>query len=163
VRLPTPSSSTSHRPNGSPLPSFLCSTYLRLVLRLSEGCGSSFVLPGLGQVGGSSWSTPCLHFDLLDLHSRSSMSDFMRAWRGFLLLDPGAPYTTLTTLRPRLGHYAYTSIRGFRDMSTHGSPPTRVSPVPDRRVRPTRRPADMTCGPKDVNILGVQDKTVRLR
>jgi hypothetical protein len=44
-----------------------------------------------------------------------------------------------------------------RDMGTPGSPPTRVSTVPDRRARPTRRPptcqwalSDLTCGPKDM-------------
>jgi hypothetical protein len=56
----------------------------------------------------------------------------------------------------------------MRDMGTPGSPPTRVSAVPDRRARPTRRPADLsvdppdlTCGPKNMKILGVQDKTVQ--
>jgi hypothetical protein len=33
------------------------------------------------------------------------------------------------------------------DMGTHGSPPTRVSAVRDRRARPTRRLADLSLGP----------------
>jgi hypothetical protein len=37
-------------------------------------------------------------------------------------------------------------------MGTPGSPPIRLTAVPDKWVRPTRRPADMS-------RLGVQDKT----
>jgi hypothetical protein len=32
-------------------------------------------------------------------------------------------------------------------MGTHGSPPTRVLAIPDRRARLTRRPADLSVGP----------------
>jgi hypothetical protein len=32
-------------------------------------------------------------------------------------------------------------------MGTHGSPLTRVSTLPDRRARPTRRPVDLLVGP----------------
>jgi hypothetical protein len=39
------------------------------------------------------------------------------------------------------------SLPLLRDMGTHGSPPTTVSVIPDRRVRPTRRPADLLVGP----------------
>jgi hypothetical protein len=62
---------------------------------LPEGRGSSFVLPDPDQVGGSSRSTSCLHFDLLGLHSRSSMFYFVHTLEGFLFLDPRAPYVTL--------------------------------------------------------------------
>jgi hypothetical protein len=41
-------------------------------------------------------------------------------------------------------------------MGTPGSPPTRLTAVPDKGVRPARRPADLlvglpdlTCGPED--------------
>jgi hypothetical protein len=41
-------------------------------------------------------------------------------------------------------------------MGTPGSPPTRLTAVPDKWVRPTRKPADLsvglpdlTCGPED--------------
>jgi hypothetical protein len=35
-------------------------------------------------------------------------------------------------------------------MGTPGSPPTRLSAVPDKWVRPTRRPADLSAGPTDL-------------
>jgi hypothetical protein len=35
-------------------------------------------------------------------------------------------------------------------MGTHGSPPTRLTAVPDKWVRPTRRLADLTVGPTDL-------------
>jgi hypothetical protein len=35
-------------------------------------------------------------------------------------------------------------------MGTPGSPPTRLMDVPDKWVRPTRRPADLTVGPTDL-------------
>jgi hypothetical protein len=35
-------------------------------------------------------------------------------------------------------------------MGTHGSPPTRLTVVPDKWVRPTRRPADLSVGPIDL-------------
>jgi hypothetical protein len=35
-------------------------------------------------------------------------------------------------------------------MDTLGSPPTRLTAVPDKWVRPTRRPADLTVGPADL-------------
>jgi hypothetical protein len=35
-------------------------------------------------------------------------------------------------------------------MGTAGSPPTRLTTVPDKWVRPTRRPADLTVGPTDL-------------
>jgi hypothetical protein len=49
-------------------------------------------LPHLGRVGGSSRTTPCLHSNLLDLHSRSLMFDFVLT-EGFFLssLDHRAP------------------------------------------------------------------------
>jgi hypothetical protein len=34
----------------------------------------------------------------------------------------------------------------FGDMGTPGSPPTRLTAVPDKWVRPTRRPADLSVG-----------------
>jgi hypothetical protein len=37
-------------------------------------------------------------------------------------------------------------------MRTLGSPPTRLTTVPDKWVRPTRRPADMPVGP--TNLVG---------
>jgi hypothetical protein len=48
---------------------------------------------------------------------------------------------------------------GVRDMGTHGSPPTRVSAIPDRRARPTRRPTDLSVGPArpDVWAQGHED------
>jgi hypothetical protein len=36
------------------------------------------------------------------------------------------------------------------DMGTLGSPPTRLTAVPDKWVRPTRRPADLSVGPTDL-------------
>jgi hypothetical protein len=35
-------------------------------------------------------------------------------------------------------------------MGTPGSPPTRLTAVPDKWVRPTRRPADLSVGPTDL-------------
>jgi hypothetical protein len=35
-------------------------------------------------------------------------------------------------------------------MATPGSPPTRLTAVPDKWVRPTRRPADLSMGPTDL-------------
>jgi hypothetical protein len=35
-------------------------------------------------------------------------------------------------------------------MGTPGSPPTRLTIVPDKWVRPTRRPADLLVGPTDL-------------
>jgi hypothetical protein len=35
-------------------------------------------------------------------------------------------------------------------MGTPGSPPTRLTVVPDKWVRPTRRPADLSVGPTDL-------------
>jgi hypothetical protein len=35
-------------------------------------------------------------------------------------------------------------------MGTPGSPPTRLTTVPDKWVRPTRRPADLSVGPTDL-------------
>jgi hypothetical protein len=35
-------------------------------------------------------------------------------------------------------------------MGTPGSPPTRLTAVPDKWVRPTRRLADLTVGPTDL-------------
>jgi hypothetical protein len=52
---------------------------------LPEGYGSSFFIPNPGQVDGSSRTTPCLHFVLLDLRSKSFMFDFVRAEGDFLL------------------------------------------------------------------------------
>jgi hypothetical protein len=69
------------------------------------------------------------------------------------------------------------------DMGTPGSPPTRLTAVPDKWVRPTRRLADLSVGPTDLDVnphdllktfqknsqmtqsittsrLGVQDKTL---
>jgi hypothetical protein len=34
-------------------------------------------------------------------------------------------------------------------MGTPGSPPTRLTAVPDKWVRPARGPADLTCGSED--------------
>ena len=41
-------------------------------------------------------------------------------------------------------------------MGTPGSPPARVTAVPDKWVRPTRRLADLTVGPTDL-ICGPED------
>jgi hypothetical protein len=35
-------------------------------------------------------------------------------------------------------------------MGTPGSPPTRLTAIPDKWVRPTRRPADLSVGPTDL-------------
>jgi hypothetical protein len=35
-------------------------------------------------------------------------------------------------------------------MGTPGSPPSRLTAVPDTLVRPTRRPADLSAGPTDL-------------
>jgi hypothetical protein len=35
-------------------------------------------------------------------------------------------------------------------MGTPGSPPIRLTTVPDKWVRPTRRPADLSVGPTDL-------------
>jgi hypothetical protein len=35
-------------------------------------------------------------------------------------------------------------------MGTLGSPPTRLTVIPDKSVRPTRRPADLSVGPTDL-------------
>jgi hypothetical protein len=35
-------------------------------------------------------------------------------------------------------------------MGTHGSPPTRLTAVPNKFVRPTKRPADLLVGPTDL-------------
>jgi hypothetical protein len=35
-------------------------------------------------------------------------------------------------------------------MGTPGYPPTRLTAVPDKWVRPTRRPADLSVGPTDL-------------
>jgi hypothetical protein len=41
-------------------------------------------------------------------------------------------------------------------MGTPGSPPTRLIAIPDKWVRPTRRPADLIVGPTDL-VCGPQD------
>ena len=41
-------------------------------------------------------------------------------------------------------------------MGTPGSPPARVTAVPDKWVRPVRRPVDLTVGPTDL-ICGPND------
>jgi hypothetical protein len=48
------------------------------------------------------------------------------------------------------GRCAYTSLRGLWDMGTSGSPPTRLTAVPDKWVRPTRRPTNLSVGPTDL-------------
>jgi hypothetical protein len=35
-------------------------------------------------------------------------------------------------------------------MGTPGSPPTRLTTIPDKWVRPTRRPTDLSVGPNDL-------------
>jgi hypothetical protein len=35
-------------------------------------------------------------------------------------------------------------------MGTPGSPPTRLTAVPDKRVRPNTRPTDLSVGPTDL-------------
>jgi hypothetical protein len=35
-------------------------------------------------------------------------------------------------------------------MGTPGSPPTRLTAAPDKWIRPTRRPADLSMGPTDL-------------
>jgi hypothetical protein len=37
-------------------------------------------------------------------------------------------------------------------MGTSGSPPTRLTAVPDKWVRPTRRPVDLLVGPIDLVV-----------
>jgi hypothetical protein len=61
------------------LPSVGCETFFK-VTRISP------LLPNSGQVSGSSKTMPCLHSDLLDLCSRSSMFDFVHAEGDFFLL-----------------------------------------------------------------------------
>jgi hypothetical protein len=41
-------------------------------------------------------------------------------------------------------------------MGTPGSPPTRLTAVPDKWVRPTRRPTDLLVGPTDL-VGGLHD------
>jgi hypothetical protein len=41
-------------------------------------------------------------------------------------------------------------VRGLCNIGTPGSPPTRLTTVPDKWVHPTRRPADLTVGPTDL-------------
>jgi hypothetical protein len=41
-------------------------------------------------------------------------------------------------------------------MGTPGSPPTRLIAIPDKWVRPTRRPADLIVGPTDL-VCGPHD------
>jgi hypothetical protein len=45
---------------------------------------------------------------------------------------------------------AVLTLRRLRDISTPGSPPTRLTAVPDKWIRPTRRPADLSVGPTDL-------------
>jgi hypothetical protein len=66
-----------------------------------------------------------------------------------------------TSSWPSQGHCAYTSLGGLmrhRYPWVSNSPSTRLKVVPDKWVRPTKRPADLsvglpdlTCGPKDEN------------
>jgi hypothetical protein len=59
-------------------------------------------LPDLGQVGGSSTDSSCLHFEPLELRSRSLILDVVRVGGVLILfLDPRAPYTTLMMSRVR--------------------------------------------------------------
>jgi hypothetical protein len=44
-------------------------------------------------------------------------------------------------------------------MGTPGSPPTRLTVVPDKWVRPTRRPVDLSVGPTD--LLGDPDDLLK--
>jgi hypothetical protein len=45
---------------------------------------------------------------------------------------------------------APTPRSGLWDMGTTGSPPTRFTVIPDKWVRPTRRPVDLSVGPIDL-------------
>jgi hypothetical protein len=44
-------------------------------------------------------------------------------------------------------------------MGTPGSPPTRLTAVPDKWVRPTRRPADLSVGLPDLTC-GSEDEKI---
>jgi hypothetical protein len=128
VRLMMPSSFHVTSTAGSPLPLLLHLTSLRSAEEPSSR--SLWLLGGYltnVRLAALQRTTPCLHFDLLDLHSRSSILDVTHVGGIHFFLDPRAPYTTLTmpSLRqastwPHLGCYAYTSIGGLRDMGTHG-------------------------------------------
>jgi hypothetical protein len=61
-----------------------------------------------------------------------------------------------TSSWPSWGCCAYTSLGGLWDMGTPGFPPTWFTAVPNKWVRPTRRPADLIVDPTDL-ICGPHD------
>jgi hypothetical protein len=54
---------------------------------------------------------------------------------------------------PRIDQVVNSSVS---DMGTLGSPPTRLTAVPEKWVRPTRRPTDLSVGPTDL-VGGLHD------
>jgi hypothetical protein len=47
--------------------------------------------------------------------------------------------------------FFWTEVHAIRPTnSSTGSPPTRLTAIPDKWVRPTRRPADLLVGPTDL-------------
>jgi hypothetical protein len=115
---------------------------------------SSFVLPKPGQVSGSSRLVSCLHSDLLDLFSRSSMFDFVHTLRSFSFFGSPCTLRDLSGAMPSL-RFDMTSSRPLRlhvdrGLVRHGYPwvPTDQGLSRPRQAGPTyqktRRPV---CGP----------------
>jgi hypothetical protein len=75
------------------------------------------VLLDPGQVGGSSRLVSRLHFDILDLYSRSLTFDSCVHWRGLLFCILVHP------MRPRR-HHAFTSLR--HDLVSASTPTRRL-------------------------------------
>ena len=115
--------------------------YVASIYWKSTSCRSAFDLATLGK-----------------LHKKvgSELTEFF-SWNIVHAIRPVDSFKTSSCLSR--ARYAYTSFRGLSDMGTPRSPPARLTAVPDKWVRPTRRPADLsvglpdlTCGPKDEKI-----------
>jgi hypothetical protein len=75
----------------------------------------------------------------------------MILWVGLVLLGLGA--ITYVVLRlATIVTAAFTGVTWgcMRDMGTPGSPPTRITAIPDKWFRPTKRPVDLSVGPIDL-------------
>jgi hypothetical protein len=65
-------------------------------------------------------------------------------------LPEDASHASLESCARILEPEGHRLITVLQDMGTPGSPPTRLTTVPDKWVRPTGRPADLSVGPTDL-------------
>jgi hypothetical protein len=122
----------------------------------AEGCRrSSFVLPDLDQVDDSSRSVSCLHFDLLDLCSRSSMFGFVRAQDDFLYWSPCTLRDLIdvtSSLRIDVTSSPPLCLHVDRGLERHGYPwvPTQGPRGPCQVDSTCQKPCRHVSGPKDL-------------